>query len=183
LIGEENGKRLYELIADAAVAIMRSDFASMQLLDPQSGKPGELVLLSYRGFTSEAAQFWLRVPSNSGSTCAAALRTGKRVIVPDVEICEFVVGTEDLATYRQAGIRAVQTTPLLSRKGRLLGMISTHWRNVHVPTERDLRVLDVLARQAADLIERGTDRVLKPKSRRRFQSSAAPNVSESPDVQ
>jgi two-component system, chemotaxis family, CheB/CheR fusion protein len=33
-------------------------------------------------------------------------------------------------------------------------MISTHWRNPHQPSERDLRLLDVLARQAADLIER-----------------------------
>jgi PAS domain-containing protein len=48
----------------------------------------------------------------------------------------------------------VQSTPLVSRDGRLLGMISTHWRNPHQPSERDFRLLDVLARQAADLIER-----------------------------
>jgi PAS domain-containing protein len=34
-------------------------------------------------------------------------------------------------------------------------MISTHWREPHQPAERSLRRLDVLARQAADLIERG----------------------------
>jgi hypothetical protein len=33
-------------------------------------------------------------------------------------------------------------------------MISSHWRKPHTPTERDLRLLDILARQAADLIER-----------------------------
>ena len=33
-------------------------------------------------------------------------------------------------------------------------MISTHWSQVHQPQEHDLRLLDVLARQAADLIER-----------------------------
>jgi PAS domain S-box-containing protein len=33
-------------------------------------------------------------------------------------------------------------------------MISTHWRQPHQPTERALRLLDVLARQAADLIDR-----------------------------
>ena len=32
-------------------------------------------------------------------------------------------------------------------------MISTHWRKTHQPSERDLRNLDILARQAADLIE------------------------------
>jgi PAS domain S-box-containing protein len=33
-------------------------------------------------------------------------------------------------------------------------MISTHWSKPHVPPEADLRRLDVLARQAADLVER-----------------------------
>src|SRR5262249_4568695 len=42
------------------------------------------------------------------------------------------------------------------RDGRSVGMISTHWREVHHPSERELRLLDVLARQVADLIERRT---------------------------
>jgi signal transduction histidine kinase len=33
-------------------------------------------------------------------------------------------------------------------------MISTHWDHPHSPTERELSLLDILARQAADLIER-----------------------------
>jgi PAS domain-containing protein len=33
-------------------------------------------------------------------------------------------------------------------------MLSTHWRTPHAPTENDFRFFDVLARQAADLIER-----------------------------
>jgi signal transduction histidine kinase/CheY-like chemotaxis protein len=33
-------------------------------------------------------------------------------------------------------------------------MISNHWRTRHEPSERDLRLLDLLARQAADIIER-----------------------------
>jgi PAS domain S-box-containing protein len=33
-------------------------------------------------------------------------------------------------------------------------MISTHWRQPHQPSERALRLLDVLARQTADLVER-----------------------------
>ena len=49
---------------------------------------------------------------------------------------------------------AVQSTPLVSRDGRPIGMISTHWKSPHTPAEGELRLLDVLARQAADLIER-----------------------------
>jgi len=48
----------------------------------------------------------------------------------------------------------MQSTPLVSRSGQLLGMISTLWGKPHFPAEQELRALDVLARQAADLIER-----------------------------
>ena len=33
-------------------------------------------------------------------------------------------------------------------------MLSTHWRRHYRPTDRELRFLDLLARQAADAIER-----------------------------
>jgi PAS domain S-box-containing protein len=151
LIPERNAGALYEKILDAAVGIMRSDFASMQMFYPERG---ELRLLAYRGFNPAAAAFWEWVRPGSGSTCGAALATGNRSIVPDIELSDFIAGTEDLEIFRQTGIRAVQSTPLVSRDGRLLGMISTHWRNPHQPTERDLRFLDVVARQAADLIQR-----------------------------
>jgi PAS domain S-box-containing protein len=76
------------------------------------------------------------------------------VVVPDIETCDFMAGTPDLDESRRSNIRAVQSTPLISRTGQLLGMISTHWREPHQPPERALWRLDVLARQAADLIER-----------------------------
>jgi two-component sensor histidine kinase len=48
----------------------------------------------------------------------------------------------------------MQSTPLMSRGGEILGMISTHWRQPYSPQEQTLQHLDILARQAADLIER-----------------------------
>jgi PAS domain S-box-containing protein len=98
--------------------------------------------------------FWEWVRPTSGSSCGAALATGNRSIVPDVELSDFMAGSEGLEAFRQAGIRAMQSTPLVSRTGRLLGMITTHWRKPHQPPEHDLRHLDVVARQAADLFER-----------------------------
>ena len=77
-----------------------------------------------------------------------------RVLVSDVDRCEFMAGTRDLEEYRRSGLRAVQSTPLWSRVGHPLGMISTHWHAPHTPPENDFRLFDVLARQAADLIER-----------------------------
>ena len=148
-----NSQALYESIMDAAVSIMRSEFASMQLLLPDRNG-GELHLLAFHGFDAEAAAFWGRVHADSQTPCGMALRTGARSVVQDVEECHWMAGTEDLFTFRHAGIRAAQSTPLVSRKGNLVGMISTHWRRPHEPSERDLRLFDLLARQATDLIER-----------------------------
>lgn len=65
-----------------------------------------------------------------------------------------MAGSDNQATYRHTGIQSVQSTPLFSRGRGLLGMVSTHWRTPHSPAEGDLRQFDILARQAADLIER-----------------------------
>jgi PAS domain S-box-containing protein len=153
LIQTDNIEALYEQILDTAVAVLNADFASIQMFCAERGD-GELRLLGYRGFTAEAARFLEWVRPDSHSTCGVALRTRQRVMVPDVQSYEFMAGSADLETYTIAGIRAVQTTPLFSRSGDLLGMISTHWREPHQSTASQLRALDVLARQAADLIDR-----------------------------
>lgn len=144
---------LYQKIVDAAAAMMQSDFASLQMLDGEAGHPGELRLLAQRGFSRKAVDFWEWVRLDSTSSCGAALRNGHRIIIDDVETCDFMAGTDDLEQYRETGMRAVQSTPLLSRAGQLLGMISTHWRAPHAPAESDLLRFDVLARQTADLLE------------------------------
>jgi len=47
-------------------------------------------------------------------------------------------------------------------------MLSTHWRSVHRPSEQDLRLMDLYARQAADFIERcELDRALRESDRRK----------------
>ncbi|GEM_PF-296107 len=151
LIREGDVNALYHQILDAAADLMHSDMASLQMLYPTRG---ELRLIASKGFAASSAAFWEWVHAGSGSTCGEALRTARRVIVSDVEACDFIVGTRDLEEYRASDIRAVQSTPLISRSGQALGMLSTHWREPHQPSERELRLLDVLARQAADLIER-----------------------------
>lgn len=163
-------QRLYQKIVEAAVAIMASDMASIQMLFPERGQGGELRLLASHGFDPDAAKFWEWVRADSPSSCGAALRSGERVVVADVEKCRFMAGTEGRSAYLQAGIHAAQSTPLLSRTGHLLGMISTHWRNPHTPTEQELRQFDVLARQAADLLEHEQTETAMRESEERYRT-------------
>ena len=133
LINASDPQALYEKILDAAVAIMRSDFASMQMFYPERG---ELRLLAYREFSPTAAASWEWVGPGARTSCGVALATGARSILPDIELSDFMAGSEALEFFRQAGIRAMQSTPLVSRAGRLLGMMSTYWPNPHQPSER-----------------------------------------------
>ena len=151
MIQEGDVKALYEQILDAAIAVMRSNMASIQIL--YEGQDA-LRILAFRGFDPEFGKIFELNGPDTRTSCSVARLVGHRVIVPDVETCDFIAGTPALEDHRKTGIRAAQSTPLISRSGLLLGMISTHWRQPHQPSERDLRLFDILARQAADLIER-----------------------------
>ncbi len=151
LIQEGNVEMLYRQILEAAVAVMRSDMGSLQIFYPERNA---LRLLASKGLHPRSMEFWDWVAVDSRSVCSQSMQAGTRVITPDVELCPFAAGSNDLEQYRLSKIRAVQSTPLIARNGSLVGMISTQWHESHVPADRDLRLLDVLARQTADLIER-----------------------------
>jgi two-component system CheB/CheR fusion protein len=137
-------------IVDAAIAISGADFGNIQLLDAESS---DLRIVAQRGFPDWWLEFWNSVSRGQG-VCGTALQRGERVIVEDVEHSPIFAGTPALEIQRKAGVRAVQSTPLLSRSGKPLGMFSTHWRKPGRPDERSLRLLDLLGRHAADITER-----------------------------
>lgn len=151
IVREADEHALSTRILDAAIILLHSQFGSFQLLQ-QNGDGQELHLHTWRGFSEEAAAHWQRVRIDTDCVCGIALREGKRIIVPDILVA--IDDPDERAMYVRTGIRAVQTTPLRTRAGRLVGMLSTHWSTVHEPSRRELDLLDVLARLAADLIER-----------------------------
>jgi diguanylate cyclase (GGDEF)-like protein len=159
LVGERDIQTLYEEILTTAIAIMQADMGSLQRFEADHNT---LHLLTYQGLPAPAAEFWQVVDMHSTSVCGQALVRQARIIVPDTAACEFLANTQDLAMFQRSGIRAVQTTPLISHNGHLMGMISTHWHQPHQPSEQDLRLIDLLARQAADLLkQRQTEAALQ----------------------
>jgi len=87
LILEHRGDSLHEQILDAAVAITRSDFASIQMFHAERGE-GELRLLDHRGFTPEAARHWAWVPLG-----APGMRGMAVVALRDPRVRAHVVAT------------------------------------------------------------------------------------------
>jgi PAS domain S-box-containing protein len=147
---EADLERVLGEIVDVAIAISDADFGNLQLLDPKSS---DLRIVGQRGLPGWWLDYWERVAKGQG-TCGTALERGERVIVEDLEQSPIFMGTAALEIQLRAGIRACQSTPLYSRSGAKLGMFSTHYKKPQKPDERALRLLDLLARQAADIIER-----------------------------
>jgi PAS domain S-box-containing protein len=136
-------------IVDAAISISGSAFGNIQLLDAASS---ELRIAAQRGFPQWWLDYWETVTAGSG-TCGTALQLQRRVIVEDVEQSPIFEGAS-LDVQRRAGVRAVISTPIVSRSGKAIGMFSVQHRTVNRPSERTLQLLDLLAHQAGDLIER-----------------------------
>jgi GAF domain-containing protein len=75
-----------------------------------------------------------------------------RVIVPDVR-SDACFNAESRNVVLRAGVLSVQSTPLISSSGRLLGVLSTHSSVPAEPSPASLPFLDRLARRTARLLE------------------------------
>jgi two-component system CheB/CheR fusion protein len=136
-------------IVDAAIAVTGADFGNIQLLERESG---DLKIAAQSGFQNWWLEFWDRVQKGYG-VCGTALERRQRVIVENVETDPIFAGTPALEIQLKAGVRAVQSTPLIGRDGEPFGMLSTHYRKPGRPSDRALQLLDLLARQAADILQ------------------------------
>jgi len=154
---EANTQVLYDEILATAIALMRADAGSFQFLNKATQ---ELLLLATQGFDQAMIGRFDRVAASFNTSCGIALATGKRAFV-DYDVPEGDDPDGFLRVHVDAGLLSAQSTPLISRKGKLLGMVSTHWRTHHRPNDRELQFLDLLARQAADLIEQRQDEAFR----------------------
>ena len=141
---------IFQEIIEAAIAITRADKGNIQILDPFTGK---LKIAAQRGFDLPFLKFFMCVAAGDAAACGAAMERLERVIVEDITQSPIFLGSDALDVLLNEEVRAVQSTPLVNRSGQFLGIISTHFNKVHAPDERELRMIDILARQAADIIE------------------------------
>lgn len=146
----------YRNFLDAAIEASGSDAASIQVYDEERGA---LRLVGSRGLHPLSADFWHLVVPDSTCVCGMALGVQERVVVPDVAAEAAIAGSEDMHEFRRSRLTAVQSTPLLDADGRLLGMLSTHWRRAHEPSAVELRRIDSLARQCAATVTNERERL------------------------
>jgi GAF domain-containing protein len=136
-----------ETLLNDVVALHGAEYGDLQLLVDD-----QLVVVAQRGLTAAFLRTFRRVTRADGCACGRALREGRTIVVADV------MKDPDYAAFRgeavAAGYRAVQSTPIATSRGRVLGMVSTLFANPHEPTPIELETLARYCRVAADLLER-----------------------------
>jgi GAF domain-containing protein len=137
-------------ITKTAIAISGADKGNLQLYDATSGS---LTIAAQRGFQGDFLKFFDSVRANDAA-CGVAMGTAKQIIVDDVLTSPIFAAQPAQKVLLDAGVRAVVSIPLMSSKGRPLGVLSTHFTRPHHPSEHQLEPMNILARQAADYLER-----------------------------
>jgi GAF domain-containing protein len=130
-------------ILDDAIALHGAEYGNVQLLAQD-----ELVIVAQRGLPLEFLRAFRHVKKQDGCACGRALRLRTPVLIPDVDAdVEFAAFRSDA---KLAGFRAVQSTPLATRHGKPLGVISTHFANVHHPTKIEMETLQAYSAIASE---------------------------------
>jgi GAF domain-containing protein len=149
-----NAVRLGELLDRAlagAVAFLTADFGNIQLTDPQTRT---LRIVAHRGFTTEFLDHFAAVDDEQAA-CGRAAKAGAQIVIADVSSDPAFAPHRAIAA--AAGFRAVQSTPLIDRAGRLRGVLSTHFQRPHRPPAHELRMTETYATLVADAIARNLD--------------------------
>jgi PAS domain S-box-containing protein len=138
---------LYEIL-DGLIELQNADFGDVQLYDEAAGT---LNIVAHRGFHRTFLDYFATGGVNDSSVFGLALHSGTRIIIEDVNADSYFEPHQGIAA--SAGFRAVQATPLFNRRsGKLLGMLSIYFCQPHRPSADELRLSDVFAQHAADMI-------------------------------
>lgn len=157
-----------ELLTEILRSAMRMNGAEAGILQLFDSASGELTLHTVFGLDEDFQNRFAVVDRNTDSPCGNTLRTGSRTIVSNFNHPDLA-GTPAVSQLLHAGLQAACATPLHCRLGRLKGIFTLLWSQPTQPSARKLHLLDILARQAADLIEREQSRVSLHQSEERYK--------------
>jgi PAS domain S-box-containing protein len=164
LVGSRDLEAALRFVLKSSMEITGADKGNIQLLNTATGK---LEIAAQEGLEGPFLDYFKDVDETGSSACGQALCTRKRVIIEDVEEDPAFAPHRKVAA--EAGIRSVQSTPLISRTGELLGVLSTHHGHPFAFSNRHARLLDLHVRQATDFIDGLRGRQLLRESEQRYR--------------
>ena len=118
-------------------------FVPMLLLLPNASSKA-LRVETYAGFSAEQIRLFGEIP-------ASFFSMQRRTLIEDIETPGTYFPFMDAA--EQVGFRAVFSAPIVNSRGEALGVVATFFRNPHAPTDRQSRLVELYARQAANALD------------------------------
>ncbi|HEU4417007.1 MAG TPA: GAF domain-containing protein, partial [Candidatus Angelobacter sp.] len=135
-------KRLLNDVLTSIAALQKTDLAMLLLLPERSSK--NLQVATYTGFSAEQIKLFGELPSSFFSP-------DRRVLIEDIDKAGTYFPFIDAAT--EVGFRSIFSTPILNVRGDALGVVVTFFRKPHTPNERQWRLVELYARQAANALD------------------------------
>jgi hypothetical protein len=134
---EAHGTRsLLDRALDAALAASGAERGNIQMLNPATRS---LRIVTHYGFSAEFLEYFA-VADDRGSACGRAAKERAQIVIADVSLDPGFAPHRDIAA--ASGFRAVQSTPLVDLRGRMVGVVSTHYAQPFRPSDRDLLILN-----------------------------------------
>ena len=157
---------ILERALDGAITLTGGDLGNVQL---RSLGDGTLRIAAHRGFDSDFLERFAIV-DDARSACGRAASGRSQTVIADVNTDPAFACHRAIAA--ASGFRAVQSTPLIDRDGHLHGVISTHFRQVHQPCERDLAIMRWYGEHVAAALARSGTRPTRVASAALHEGSA-----------
>lgn len=138
-----------ETVLDVAMTLSRADFGNLQLAD--RALPA-LTIVAHCNLSQKFLTFFHTVHSH-GAACGAAMAKAQRVIISNVA-ADPVYNDDSRQVMLAERIQSLQSVPLIVNS-KIVGVLSTHYRQSNTPLNLHFRISDDLAtsfaRQIASL--------------------------------
>jgi PAS domain S-box-containing protein len=135
-------QRLLNDVLTSIAALQKTDLGMLLLLPERSSKT--LQVATFAGFTAEQIKSFGDLP-------ASFFSPERRVLIEDIDKAGTYFPFVDAAI--QVGFRSVFSTPILNTRGEAVGVVVTFFRKPHVPSDRQSRLVELYACQAANALD------------------------------
>ncbi|HET9165299.1 MAG TPA: ATP-binding protein [Candidatus Angelobacter sp.] len=135
-------QRLLNDVLTSIAALQKTDLGMLLLLPERSSKT--LQVATFAGFTAEQIKSFGDLP-------ASFFSPDRRVLIEDINKAGTYFPFVDAAS--QVGFRSVFSTPIVNTRGEALGVVVTFFRKPHVPSDRQSRLVELYALQAANALD------------------------------
>jgi PAS domain S-box-containing protein len=149
LAGTSEPQPALEAVLETIVEAHTADFGLLSLFDPATKrlKPGASI-----GFDDDAIEILFNEFSDTVvRVCGSAFTTRERAVICNIETDLQESDLRSLA--ESVGFHSVHSTPILTRAGEVIGVLSVFFKTRRRPTDWEIQLADLCARHAADAIE------------------------------